>query len=681
MAMPWVRLHALKDYLDMPLTAAAQPGVKVTFNLVPSLLDQIDIYLAGGTDRHLELSRMAAGELSADLKLELLGSFFSANPTQMINPYRRYKQLYAKYRGGADSPQTLVGLFSSQELRDLQVWSNLVWIDPMFRKEPLVKALFEKERNFTEEDKIVLLDWQLTLLARIVPTYRDLQEQERIEVSFTPYYHPILPLLCDTESAKEALPSLPMPRARFAHPEDAETQIHLSVEKYREIFGRDMRGMWPSEGSISEDALRLIIRHGITWSASDQEVLEQSLDKSGMSRHGCPIHRVYEFGPGLKLFFRDHALSDRIGFVYSTWEPKRAVADFMGHLKQLRQIYKDQLDQVVIPIVLDGENAWEYFPDDASEFLGLFYEALAEAPDVDTVTMSEACRTLPAVTLPRIFAGSWINHNFRIWIGHREDNTAWDLLSRTRRDLVTFQHDHPEYDRARLDSAWQQIYVAEGSDWCWWYGDEHRGPSNEDFDRIFRQHLIAVYELLGLDIPFDHLRPIFESAETVAITYPDGLITPTIDGRLTHFYEWSGSGQFDCAKSGGSMHKVERHLQAVFFAYDRERVYIRLDFRFVDEIDLLPELKTVLKCLVPDKPAREITVSRGQSEEPGFYRCVFGNVAEVAVARDALWPAGFGRLGLRVLLLEGGRKLEEWPEHQPLEFEVPESRQEMFWPL
>ena len=432
MAMPWVRLHALKDYLDMPMTAAVQTGVKVTFNLVPSLLDQIDLYLAGGTDRHLELSRLAAGDLTPDLKLELLGSFFSANPSQMIAPYRRYKQLYAKYRSGADSPQTLVGLFSSQELRDLQVWSNLAWIDPMFRTEPLVKALFEKERNYSEEDKIVLLDWQLTLLARIVPTYRDLQNQGRIEVSFTPYYHPILPLLCDTEVAKEALPSLPLPRERFAHPEDAETQIRLSAEKYREMFGRDMRGMWPSEGSVSEDALRLMLRHGVRWAASDQEVLEQSLDKSGMNRTAHPIHRVYEFGPGLKLFFRDHALSDRIGFVYSTWEPKRAVVDFLGHLKRLRDIYRDRLDQITVPIVLDGENAWEYFPNDASEFLALFYETLAEAPEVETVTMSEACETLPSVTLPHIFAGSWINHNFRIWIGHREDNTAWDLLSRTR---------------------------------------------------------------------------------------------------------------------------------------------------------------------------------------------------------------------------------------------------------
>ena len=190
-----------------------------------------------------------------------------------------------------------------------------------------------------------------------------------------------------------------------------------------------------------------------------------------------------------------------------------------------------------------------------------------------------------------------------------------------------------------------------------------------------------MYELLGLDIPFDHLRPIFESAESVAVTYPDGLITPTIDGKLTHFYEWSGAGYFDCEKSGGSMHKVERHLQGIYFAYDHEKVYIRLDFRFVDEIDLLPELKTVIKLLAPDQPSHDVTVVRGETEEPGRYRCVFRDVAEISVPRQSLWPAGFGRLGLRVVILESGRKLEEWPEHQPLEFEVPESRQEMFWPL
>ena len=385
LAMPWVRLHALKDYLDMPLAAAADERVKVTFNLVPSLLDQLDLYDNGGTDRHLELSSLPAAELSPGQKLEVLGSFFSANPQRMINPHRRYQELYRKYRSSAESADTVVGLFSSQEIRDLQVWSNLAWIDPVFRSEAPVKELVSKGRNYTEEDKAALFGWQQKLLRRIVPTYRDLQDQGRIEVSFTPYYHPILPLLCDTDVAREALPSLPLPKNRFRHPEDAETQIRMTVERCRQEFGRDMNGMWPSEGSVSEEALNLMIKHGVKWAASDQEVLEHSLDKCNLGQRDHPIHKVYEYGPGLKLLFRDHALSDRIGFVYSTWDSERAVSDFMGHLKKLREIYVERLDQVVIPVVLDGENAWEYFEDDATEFLELLYKTLAESPEVEAV--------------------------------------------------------------------------------------------------------------------------------------------------------------------------------------------------------------------------------------------------------------------------------------------------------
>jgi len=682
LSMPWVRLHALKDYLDMPLAAAKFENVRVTFNLVPSLLDQLELYLDGGTDRHLELSRAAVEQLPPHLRLELLESFFLANPSQMIEPYPRYRALYKKYKSGAGDRETLASLFSSAEIRDLQVWSNLAWVDPRFRDEEPVASLLARGRHFEEAEKQALLDWQRKLIGRILPTYKRLQQEGKIEVSFTPYYHPILPLLCDTNIATEALPSIRLPRQRFVHPEDAQRQVVMAVEKYRDIFGQDIRGMWPSEGSVSEEVLDLLVRQGIKWSASDEEILLHSLTKSDLSQADHPIHRVYDYGPGLKLFFRDHALSDRIGFVYSTWRADRAVSDFIEHLKRIRLMYRDNLENIVVPIILDGENAWEYFPDDGTEFLETFYRALDEDEDIETVTMSQAAEKVEATRLPAVFAGSWINHNFRIWIGHEEDNSAWDRLKATRDTLVRFEKENPGYDEARLQTAWNQIYIAEGSDWCWWFGDEHHGAHNQDFDRIFRQHLTAVYELLGLETPLDLMRPIHGGGLATETILPDSLVTPQLDGRITHYYEWAGAGLYDCRKAGGAMHQMQRYISEIYLAFDHDCFHIRLDFQSKKELDLINGLKVVLTLFTPETRTLELELGPAveKGKMPGEYRFAYGDILELSVERTFLWPEGFGLLSFTVGLFEGDQRLESWPDQEPIQLEIPRPDQEIFWP-
>ena len=681
LAMPWVRLHALKDYLDMPLRATAHEGVKVTFNLVPSLIDQLQLYVDGGTDRHLELTLRPAKELRPEEKLEILDSFFSAHVEHMIAPFARYHELYKKANGFATKREVLPALYSSEEMRDLQVWSNLVWIDPMFRQEEPIKSLFAKQRHYSEEEKIKLIEWQRACIQRVVPTYQDLYQQGKIDVSFTPYYHPILPLLCDTEVAREALPGLTLPKDRFCHPEDADRQVRMAAEKFLQLFGKPLTGMWPSEGSISEETLDILIRNGMTWAASDEEILFRSLAKSGMSRAQFPLHAMYEFR-GLKLFFRDHALSDRIGFVYSGWTAEQAVSDFVSHLHNLRQLFGGQLENTVVPIVLDGENAWEYFRDDGTEFLDLLYLTLAHDPLIETVTMTEAAQQLTPHKLPSIFAGSWINHNFRIWIGHFEDNAAWDLLSRARNMLVSFEQQHPEFDRTKLDKAWNQILVAEGSDWCWWYGDEHRGLHNAQFDQIFREHLIAVYELLDQEAPLELRRPIHGVGAASFTVAPEGILTAQVDGRVTHFYEWAGSGFFDCTKAGGAMHRVERLITGIHFAFDHNRFYIRLDFHDRNGIDSLKDLRFNFGFFRPNPQV--ITVDRTRDglsgDHPGEYQFALGDIFELAVERSFLWKEGFGSLGFTVTLLDGERKVETWPEVEPIQIEIPEPNKEIFWP-
>lgn len=683
LAMPWVRFHALKDYLDMPLLAARYEKVKVTFNLVPSLLDQIDHYVDGGTDRHLELSRVNPESMTGEQKRELIATFFEAHLANMIEPYPRYISLYRKANEFGSIDGQTERLFSSAELRDLQVWSNLVWVDPMFRNEEPVARLFQKGRDYSEEEKITLLEWQVQFMGRIVPTYRGLLEEGKIEISFTPYYHPILPLLCDTDSALEALPDLTLPSLRFRFPEDADRQIAMSLEKYQQLFGRKMRGMWPSEGSISEEVLNLAAARGIEWVAGDEDLLWHSVVKSGLSTEENHPHALYQFKNGPRIFFRDHNLSDKIGFVYSNWPAEKAAQDFVARIKEIRLARLGDLDRTVLPIILDGENVWEYFPDDGHEFLSSLYERLAGDEEIELVTMSEAAQAVPPRDLPRIMAGSWINHNFRIWIGHSEDNAAWDLLTKTREALVTFERDHSGFDKAKLSDAWRQIYIAEGSDWCWWYGDEHRGNHNAEFDHLFRQHLMAVYNLLGLEIPGVLEKPIHLGSSSQKLHPPDGLLTPIIDGRQTHFYEWAGAGRLDSVAVGGSMHRVDQTLAGLYYGFDHQRLYIRLDFISKNHIDLLqePRLRLELATEVDELMVIELSdLSEGsRGGDADKYAYAVGEIVEIAIERSCIWKRKYGSVDIRLSLLDGTELVERWARGVPLKVELPEQNKELFW--
>jgi len=676
--MPWVRLHGLKDYLDMPLLAA-EHNFKATFNLVPSLLDQIDMYCRGYTDRHLELSHVPARQLLQEEKKEILQTFFSAHYPTMIEPYPRYRQLYHKKDSCGKDINLACEIFSTSELRDLQVWSNLVWIDPMFRDEDPISALYDKQRDFSEEEKNRLLDFEIELLKRIIPTYQKLHQEGKIDISFTPYYHPILPLLIDTDSAREAIADIELPANRFQYPADADWHIEKSMEKYRELFGSKLTGMWPSEGSVSTETLSLINKKGIHWIATDEEILFNSLIKSGMSRQTYSPHSVYSIEgiSGTRLVFRDHGLSDKIGFVYSDWESGKAVTDFMNSLKSIREHYGREAGERVIPIILDGENAWEYFKDDGSEFLGRLYRELNQSDQLEVVTISEAARSIDPKTVPALFAGSWINHNFRIWIGHNEDNQAWDFLYEARKALTQYEKEYPNADREKIADAWNKLYIAEGSDWCWWYGDDHIGSHNEQFDKLYRMHLKSIYKTLDLDIPAELEMPIHKAKLDSFITTPEALITPQLDGLLTHYFEWSGAGHYDCEKAGGAMHRVELFIRGIYFAYDHEHFYIRLDFD--EEFDLVG--KNNLKVVLDFKNLglREIPLEKAVEKDLGDTVYSFRQILEIKINRRRLIKTGSGKLEFFILLYSERELMEKWPFGQPLKVTLPERDKEIFW--
>jgi len=581
--LPWVRLHGTKDYLDMLEIIKDFPKIKQNFNLVPSLLEQLVDYSDNGArDIYLERTIKPAQDLTETDRMFMLENFFLAHWDNMIKPFPRYYELLVK-RGThlikSDLPRS-IKYFTDQDFLDLQVFFNLCWIDPLFREnDQFLKQLVEKGHGYTEDEKSLLISRQLDILKRIIPAYGEMAASGQAELSFTPFYHPILPLLCDTDISRVAMPNVRLPRRRFMHPEDAEKQVKMGIDYFESLFRFRPSGMWPSEGSVSEEVLKMVSRLGIEWVATDEGVLSASLGTGLRDGSGClpapqRLYRPYQH-EGVSMVFRDHAVSDLIGFVYSQWEPKKAADDLINRLLSIRNALPSGAPHVV-PVILDGENAWEHYKNDGRDFFLYLYERLSNEERLRTVTISEYVRNIDkGEKLDHLHPGSWINANYGIWIGHEEDNLSWDYLTETRAALEQFQKANPDKD---LEKAWKSIYIAEGSDWNWWYGDEHSTETEEDFDELFRLNLMHVYREMGKDVPAHLYVPVLRQDRGVSPTLTiRGFIKPNIDGILTSYYEWYQGAQFDVKKSGGSMHKSESMISTIHYGFSEENLFIRID--------------------------------------------------------------------------------------------------------
>jgi len=582
--LPWTRFHAIKDYYDMASLAEQAGDLHVTFNLVPSLIDQLESY---GSDEANEvqtfLTRRDASVLDLQEKSFLLRTFFQLSPTHMLLPYPRYKELYDR-RGAVDDQGEFASglrLYTAQDYRDLQVWYNLAWCGHALRKDPEIAGFFEKARGFTEEDKKRLLEIQYAFIKRILPYYRHLSQSRAIEFSISPYYHPILPLLCDLRAAKEALPAIQLPPDPFSYPQDAREHIDRALTSFERIFGSSARGMWPSEGAISDAALGLAGEAGLRWLASDESVLSNSLHREGRASGSLTPEQkysAYRWGIGNGgpcLFFRDHALSDLFGFSYYHWNERDAVADFCRRLRSIRQSLPDDGRYYVVPVILDGENAWEHYPDNGTGFLKVLYGELAKAEDLQTVTFSEFLDLENhREPLRSVVSGSWIYGNLATWIGHPEKNLAWELMTATRRRLSSLQLRDLSVEKA--GAAYREMMVAEGSDWFWWFGDDHETENAAEFDALFRSRLKNVYSLLGEKPPANLDEPIKKTQPKIRHRNPVQTITPNLDGIETDYFEWISAG-FAVPGGGESMHRTDRLLEKIFFGFDRHSFYLRLD--------------------------------------------------------------------------------------------------------
>lgn len=570
----------------MAALLAEFPTFHATINLAPSLLEQIEDYVNGtAVDPWLAVGRKPTDDLTLEDRRFLLRNFFHAHPDTMIQPHPRYAALWEK-RGNdfsdAGVDRAAAG-YSVEDLRDLQVWFHLVWTDPRWiRDNEALRALQEKGSSFTEGDKRTLFEVQAQIVARVIPIHRDVTRSGQVELSTSPYFHPILPLLCDSESAREAMPDRPPLTRRFRAPEDARAQLHLAREYMSKLFGSLPVGLWPSEGSVSDAAAAVACEEGFRWMASDEEVLAASLntafprDSSGAVVWPEILYRPYaiETPSGrIHCVFRDHVLSDLVGFVYHRWRAEDAAEDFVRRLASIHAAQSSWDHPTLVSVILDGENAWEHYPGDGEPFLRALYGRIAQTDWVRPVAIGEFLREhseWPA--LPHLFAGSWIGHNFAVWIGHAEDRRAWDELGAAREHLIQHAASYPEFRESEAGrQAFRCLYAAEGSDWTWWYGEEHSTPQKAEFDRLFRRNLLRIYDLLGMDPTESLLRPIFETAdEGHRVSY--GL--PVLDGSR------DGGGwpatPIVHGGGGGAMHRTANRLESVLICADRTRLYVKL---------------------------------------------------------------------------------------------------------
>lgn len=517
--LPWTYLHALKDYSDMAAHLEAQPQMRAVVNFVPTLIEQLDDYadqFARGRFTDSLLARLAdprLGRLSRADKHSLLQDCFRLHPPTMLDPFPAFRELRALSEQVKPMGEAGLDYLSAQYFADLLTWYHLAWTGESVRRaSPLVLDLMRKGRGFSLADRQALLRLIEEVISGLIARYQALAERGQIELSTTPYSHPIAPLLIDFQAAREARPDLPLPQAA-GYPggrQRVEVHIEAALAGHRQRFGQPAAGMWPAEGGVSHAALRCFAAAGVRWVASGEGVLRNSLKVSGLdaSRPCQWLCRPYRLADAdTVLFFRDDYLSDMIGFEYKNWFARDAVRHFLHSLED-RYHYAGCTDPVVT-ILLDGENAWDYYPYNGWYFLSELYTALVEHPGIRLTTFSEYLERHPdsAMTLPRLVAGSWVYGDFTTWMGHADKNRAWDLLcaAKSAYDQVMAGG---QLDAGAQIEAEALLRSCESSDWFWWFGDRNPADSVRAFDRLYRQKLQRLYRLLGHAAPAELDQPI-----------------------------------------------------------------------------------------------------------------------------------------------------------------------------
>jgi alpha-amylase/alpha-mannosidase (GH57 family) len=694
--LPWTRLHALKDYWGMVRVLEEFPRVHATFNVVPSLGAQLEEYASGRFDEPwFETAFRPTKELTTEDKSELLVRAFHLNYDHMLARWPRFVELHL-WTHTPDNERAMQNL-GERDWRDLQLLSQLAWMDEEYlASDPVVSRLARKGADYTEQDKQDLCAKQIELLGRVLPEYRRAAATGQIEISATPFYHPILPLLCDTDIARVSNPGTPLPVPAFRHPEDAREQLARARRYHERVFGRAPDGLWPSEGSVSEQALSIAAELGFKWFATDEGVLGHTLragfgrDSAGVPSNPDKLYsplRVVVGGREIVGFFRDHYLSDLVGFVYSRMDAAAAAEDLHNRIRAISECV--QIGRpLTVSLILDGENAWEYYPGNGREFLRQFYRRIENDPDIFALTASEAVAAAGEIpTNNGIFPASWISANFDVWIGSGEDVTAWEHLRRAR-DFHAQQAEYAAkgFPRAptpeQLASSYEALLGAEGSDWCWWYGPEHSSANDAEFDAFYRKLLTEVYLALGAEAPDVLAEPIKRQPERALVLPPAAYLNVKVDGRESTYFEWMGAGLYSADRRSSSMHGRLLLLHELRYGFDEKRFYLRVDV-FADALAELrdaefritlraeQELRVVVR-LEEGRVSAYLVESRdlcllGPDE---VVKVACDKILEVSVAKDMFILGDRKSIQLGVTIWEGGLPVDLLPAEGLLEIQL-----------
>lgn len=574
--MPWTRLHAVKDYLDMVTLLDNFKNIRLNLNVVPVLLDAfIDYGEKGMHDLHSRLTVTDIKDLSSDDKEFILNNFFDSNYRNMIFPHEEYNRLFQKRQSMSEAD---ISAFSDEEYSDLMALFNLVWFDPAYKNEYLeLKKLFKKGKGYTLDDRRKIIEIQRDIIRRIIPAYRKYLEDGKIEVTTSPYYHPILPILLDIKSIKiankDGLPSdLKMPL-------DAKLQTVSALDRIEELLGKRPRGIWPSEHCVSPKELDMFKEIGVDWSISDEGILSESIkfdfvrDFKGYLEDPYHLVKSYEYKNGLKMLFRNSLIPNLIGFEYPNYDSVLAANDLYDRIKVMQSKLLSSPDENhILTIAMDGENCWENYPNDGQIFLKTLYELIENDESLETVLISGYMdKEKYHKPLKSIASGSWINRNFKLWIDEPLKNLAWNYLKQVRDDFSKYVKENPY--NPNIELARRELFIAEGSDWFWWYGEPNDSGRDNIFDYIYREHLKNIYLYLGLEAP-DYLDIPLLSAITKPSRYPKGEINPLIDGQDKQEDDsWLNAGCISIPD--GPVIKENKFFDKICFGYDKDNFYLR----------------------------------------------------------------------------------------------------------
>lgn len=595
--MPWVRLHAVKDYLNMILWAKKFDNLKLNFNFVPVLLDSLIDYAENNAhDIHSRLTVKPENELNDEDKLFIITNFFDANYQTMILPNKEYHRLYKIIQQSGEND---ISALTNQEYSDLLALFNLVWFDPSTcQKNADLKKLIKKGKNYSLEDRIKILELQRNIIKRIIPEIKLLIRKNKIEITTSPYYHPILPILLDFKNIKKN----PMPNDEIAEmntEQDAELQTKMALDRVEEVFGKRPKGIWPSEHCISKKTLNMLSKLGVKWSISDEGILANSIkfefehDFKGYVNEPYHLLKTYSVNTThseLKMIFREATIPNLICFEYQNHNTTATANDLYDRIKIIQsKILSSPDNEHLLTIALDGENCWEHYPKDGASFLETLYSLISTDETLETVLISDYLEnTKEDKPLEKIASGSWINRNFKLWIDEPVKDLAWTYLKRAKEDFTQFSKREPKHPN--LNIARKELMICEGSDWFWWYGEPNDSGKDNIFDFLFRTHLKNIYRYLDLDTPSFLDEPLSSLSASNPSKYPLSLITPELSGKFitSENDEWNNAGCIEIPD--GPVLRESKLFDKIRFGNNEENFYLKFNMnKYIKENSNLSE--------------------------------------------------------------------------------------------